>query len=210
MEHNSEAAISAHVPVSEADDACVESTVAPETRARAERVIERVGYRITGYVLTHPARQAKAIVDYPTQVRWFPTFDDFQRMMAWQETLEPGIPPEGYTDDAAALKAETPLHLDARPSIAVPVTVAVHGSAEQAIEALARELGCVHNTMIPSNTGWFVPGKPTAYMSAYDAITALVDNLKCGGTVYTPERAPRVQQLSTPAAESESVQGGLF
>ncbi|MBR8189129.1 hypothetical protein [Burkholderia vietnamiensis] len=193
----------------------IESTIAPETRLRAARVVERVGFKVTGLVLTHPSRQAKAIVDYPAQVRWFPTGDDFKRMMNWQATLEPGQPPAGYADEHdGPPAAKPPLQLDVRPSIAIPATVMTHDSAQQVIEALARELGCVHNTMVASNSGWFVPGRPTAYVSPYDAIKALVDNLKQGGTVYmAPRESARPTRVERPVIDSdkgESPQGGLF
>ncbi|KWN06415.1 hypothetical protein WT83_27425 [Burkholderia territorii] len=170
---------------------------------------------MTGLVLTHPTRQEKAIVDYPAQVRWFPSGDDFRRMMNWQATIEPGHPPPGYDDEHDGTPAtKPPLQLEVRPSIAIPATVVTHGSAQQAIEALARELGCVHNTMVASNSGWFVPGRPTAYVSPYDAIKALVDNLKQGGTVYIAPREPtRPARVERPVMESdkgESPQGGLF
>ncbi|KVV40901.1 hypothetical protein WT27_13325 [Burkholderia territorii] len=170
---------------------------------------------MTGLVLTHPTRQEKAIVDYPAQIRWFPTGDDFQRMMTWQPTLEPGHPPAGYADEHDGPTETKPaLQLEVRPSLAIPATVVTHDSVQQAIEALARELGCVHNTMVASNSGWFVPGRSTAYVSPYDAIKALVDNLKQGGTIYTAPREPtrpaRVERPVMDSDKGESRQGGLF
>lgn len=68
--------------------------------------------------------------------------------------------------------------------------------------------------MVASNSGWFVPGRPTAYVSPYDAIKALVDNLKQGGTVYmAPRESARRTRVERPVIDSdkgESPQGGLF
>jgi hypothetical protein len=189
------------------------------TNARAARVEERCYHVVTGYVLTHRALAKKAIVDMGA-VRWFPNIDEYTRMMTGRDIVPgPGVPPpEWGVDDLIA----------ATPPVAVPVPAAVLPAPpvltappsarllETTEEALG-ELGCVLNEDIPHNAGWFVPGKPTACSSAYDAIRGLVASLKSGGTVYegkpaitTIDGALHASEAVARAEEKASSQGDLF
>lgn len=176
------------------------------SHARAARIIERCGYEITGYVLTHKGGTRKAIVD-SAEVRWFPDASDFTRLMTWKEPVGSGTPPEAAIGDAL-LTGVAPA---AAPAPPVPVRGAVLATApsmplvdtvEEALGVLAAELGCVRNDVVPHNAGWFVPGQPTAFASALDAIKALVLNLKAGGTLYVPQVPKKEQARAEPEETS--------
>lgn len=168
--------------------------VTRQTHERAARIIERCGYEITGYTLSHKSGARKAAVD-GSSVRWFPNEADFTRMMQWKEPIGPGTPPLEATGDAllapdsheAMASAKLQAVAPARPILAAPPSMRLIDSAEDALGALAMDLGCVWNDSVPHNSGWFVPGKPTAHASALDAIKALFVSLKSGGTVYMPK-----------------------
>jgi hypothetical protein len=70
--------------------------------------------------------------------------------------------------------------------LTAPPSARLLESTEEALGALAADLGCVRNDDIAHNAGWFVPGHAKAYASAFDAIQGLVASLKAGGTVYVP------------------------
>jgi hypothetical protein len=186
------------------------------TETKAAAIIERCKYELTGYVLTCPTRQTKAIVDLAS-TRWFPDPADFARVMVWKDPKGPGTPEEGFELEAAAVPV--PLVAPAaasRPVLTAPPSAKLLESTEAALGALARELGCAFNDDIPHNAGWFVPGKPTAHASAYDAIRGLFASLEAGGTVYrAPAAAVEVPQLEAPAPKAdepqlELAQGALF
>ena len=177
--------------------------VTPLSHARAARIIERCGYQITGYTLEHKGGTRKAIVDGGA-VRWFPAASDFARLMTWQEPIGPGTPPEAAIGDPlltvdipAATPSTAPLSPGERPVLAAAPSMPLVETAEAALGVLAAELGCVHNDTVPHNAGWFVPGQPTAFASALDAIKALFVNLKAGGTLYVPP-PPKEQMRATP------------
>jgi hypothetical protein len=159
------------------------------TNTKAARVEERCSYVVTGYVLTHPELAKKAVVDMAA-VRWFPNVDEFMLMMTGRKlTPGPGTPPLGWSADELLSAAPAPAAMPTAPAAARPVltahpSVRLLESTEAALGVLAHELGCVYDVSIPHNAGWFVPGKPTACSSAYDAIRGLVESLKAGGTVY--------------------------
>lgn len=170
------------------------------TAARAARVEERCNYVVTGHVLTHRALSKKAVVDMGT-ARWFPNADEFLQMMAGRKfTPGPGVPPPEWGVDelldvpapsvaiAAAPSAPT------RPVLTAPPSARLLESTEAALGELARELGCAFNEDIPHNAGWFVPGKPKAYASAYDAIRALFASLEAGGSVYRAQPAAAIAE----------------
>lgn len=189
--------------------------VTQQTRDRAARVAERCFYQITGFVMAHRALPQKAIVEGKS-VRWFPNLPEFVSMMAGKESLGPGTPPAAYGEDeptvpnsAHVLPAPVATAIESRPVLTAPPTQRLIENAEDALGELARELGCIRNDSIPHNAGWFVPGKPTAYASAFDAIQGLVSSLKNGGTVYggKPRRADAIV-ASEP--ENSPLQGGLF
>lgn len=165
-----------------------------ETNERAARVEERCSHRVVGYVMEHPTLDKRAIVA-DGAVRCFPNDDEFQRMMGWKKySGGPGVPHEGWPADEMPQPEVPKVALSApaapsRPVLTAPPTAALLESTEEALGALARELGCHWNADIAHNAGWFVPGKPKAYASAYDAIQGLVESLKVGGTVYTPPPA---------------------
>lgn len=150
---------------------------------RAARVAERCSFRVVGYVMEHTALPKRAVV-VDDAVRWFPNEIDFEKMMGWQKhSAGPGIPAEGWPVDE--MPALAPIQVAAaaptapkRPILTAPPTAKLVESAEEAVAQLAKALGCHWNDMIPHNAGWFVPGKPTAYASAYDAIAGLVERLR--------------------------------
>lgn len=181
------------------------------SHARAARIIERCGYEITGYTLTHKGGTRKAIVDGAV-VRWFPDASDFARLMAWQEPIGSGAPPEAAVGDPL-LTIDTPAPTPApapsapvgRPVLAAGPSVPLVATVEAALGMLAAELGCVHNDTVPHNAGWFVPGQPTAFASALDAIKALFVNLKAGGTLYVSQ-LPRKEPMSAEPEETPAKQ----
>lgn len=194
---------------------------------KAARVIERCNFEVTGLVLTHRALPKKSIVD-AGHVRWFPNMPDFMSMMTGRkDTVGPGVPPpEAIGDEVLAqpvepasappIQSAVPSSAPARPVLTAPPSARLLESTEEALGALAAELGCVRNDLIPHNAGWFVPGTPTAYASAYDAVKGLVESLKNGGTVYkttadtSGAEAGKGRQKAVPEPAGESVQGGLF
>ena len=168
--------------------------------ARAARIIERCGYEITGYTLTHKGGTRKAIVDGAV-VRWFPDASDFDRLMTWQKPIGSGTPPEAATGDPlltvdipAATPAPAPPAPVGRPVLSAAPSMPLVETVEEALGLLAADLGCVRNDTVPHNAGWFVPGQPTAFASALDAIKALFVNLKAGGTLYVPP-PPRTEEI---------------
>lgn len=202
--------------------------VIPLTKAKAARVEERNSYVVTGYVLTHQALAKKAIVDMAA-VRWFPNVDEFMLMMTGRKlTPGPGTPPPGWSADELLSAAPAPIaapaavSTSARPVLTAPPSARLLESPEAALGVLAHELGCVYDVSIPHNAGWFVPGKPTACSSAYDAIRGLVASLKSGGTVYErkgassatadePKSPEQLADIKQPAAKPQDCpQGALF
>jgi hypothetical protein len=196
--------------------------VIPLTKAKAARVEERCSHRVVGYVMQHPALAKRAIVVDGT-VRWFPNDEDFRNMMGWKKhSSGPGAPHEGWPLDEspAPALAVVPAHVAAAPSrpvLTAPPSARLLETTEAALGALARDLGCAFNVDIPHNAGWFVPGKPTAYASAYDAIRGLFASLDAGGTVYRPQPAEAASEppmVAAPPRKSEPnlevMQGALF
>lgn len=198
--------------------------ITPLTNATAARVEERCSHMVVGYVLQHRSLAKRSVV-VDGAVRWFPTDDEFRRMMGWQKYMAgPGVPQEGWPveDDPAPAPAATPVAapvLPARPVLTAPPSARLLDNVEEALSVLAGELGCVFNDMVPHNAGWFVPGKSMAYASAYDAIRSLVANLKSGGTVWdgksvaaaseAESHETRTQELATDQPQ-ETPQGALF
>jgi len=188
--------------------------VTQTTHNRAARVIERCGYHVTGYVLTDKWGMRKAIVE-EGDVRWLPNVSDFTRVMKWQDVKGPNTPPdEAIGDDLltgtpqavtappVALAAPAP----SRPVLTAPPSARLLESTEEALGALARELGCAWNDVIPHNAGWFVPGKPTAYASALDAIKGLFASLSNGGTVYTPKQDVKIEGETVNVLDVEAIE----
>lgn len=211
-----------HAPVLSLD--CLDDA----TRVRAERAMFPGGYRISGVVLTHPVSQRLIIADR-TGYRGLGT-DDMQRIMAWEMPQEPAA---RSTDDESHVEpVAVPARTDApdlrpaapvRPLLATAPTRAMLDSVEGALAELARECGCIFNEDIAHNAGWFVPGKPTAFASPYDAIRAIVDRSPAAGPVGRAAAAPRkaratavkadamLADAATPACTAEEqAQGGLF
>lgn len=196
-------------------------SVMPLTNAKAARIEERCNYVVTGLVLTHRALQKRAIVDKES-IRWYPNDDEYSLMMAGRKlTPGPGVPPpEAIGDDLLAAPVEvTPIVLAApaassRPVLTAPPSAKLLETTEAALGELARELGCVFNDDVPHNAGWFVPGKPKACASAYDAIRGLFASLEAGGTVYRPSAVPpAAEPVSAPKKAKplfEAPQGALF
>lgn len=135
--------------------------IATPTNLKARSIVERAGYNITGYVFTHRSRAAKCILDMQT-ARWI-TADDLARVMQWKRPVEKAIVPDGF---------EPP-----------PEDVS---EAEHAMGQLAMTMGIGYNSLIPHNTGWFVPNSQDAFPSAGDAIIALFEYIHAGGKVYRP------------------------
>lgn len=197
--------------------------VMPLTDAKAARVEERCNYVVTGYVLTHRMLQKRAIVDMES-IRWYPNDDEYSLMMAGRKlTPGPGVPPpEAIGDDLLAAQRELPpapaivlsAPTSARPTLTAPPSAKLLETTETALGELARELGCVFNEDVPHNAGWFVPGKPKAHASAYDAIRGLFASLEAGGTVYRPSAQSVEVEVAAPKPKveplQEAPQGALF
>ncbi|KVO15121.1 hypothetical protein [Burkholderia ubonensis] len=161
--------------------------VSTVVRERAQRLFHPGGYEITGYVLTQKISSWKAVIDV-TGTRSM-SAADLERLMRWEEPTGSGGPPERDADDgpppvplSPATTAVPKCALSHEPSHAVPKDIA------DALGVLAKRLGCCYNDSIPHNAGWFVPGKPIAYVSALDAIEALFESLRRGGTTYEPAK----------------------
>lgn len=198
--------------------------ITPLTNAVAARVEDRCSHVVVGYVLQHRSLAKRSVV-VDGEVRWFPNDDEFQRMMGWQRYMAgPGVPHEGWPveDYPAPAPAAAPVAapvLPARPVLTAPPSARLIENVEEALRALASELGCAFNDIVPHNAGWFVPGKSTAYASAYDAIRGLVESLKSGGTVWNgnsvataseaESRETRTQELAAEQPQ-ETPQGALF
>ncbi|MDR6381771.1 hypothetical protein [Paraburkholderia caribensis] len=198
-------------------------TIARHTVARAERVMERCSYIVTGYVMQHRLLQQYAVIE-SGRVRWYPNDDEFQLMMTGRKlTPGPGVPPpEAIGDDLLAAPLEIPAApaivlsapTAARPTLTAPPSAKLLETTEAALGELARELGCVFNEDIPHNAGWFVPGKARAHASAYDAIRGLFASLEAGGTVYRAPVPSTEVQVAAPKPKAEpqmeAPQGALF
>ncbi|RKP44657.1 hypothetical protein [Pararobbsia silviterrae] len=188
------------------------------TRERAARIEERNFYVVTGYVMTHHALAKKAVVDMGS-VRWYPNFDEFSQMMLGRKITEgPGTPPPGWTADELGVSAPVPVIVPqkapappSRPILTAAPSARLLESTEAALGELAREVGCVFNEMIPHNSGWFVPGQPTAYASAYDAIRARFARLEQGREPVSTARESRPDvPAATSTVEPAIDQGALF
>ncbi|CAB3754483.1 hypothetical protein [Paraburkholderia humisilvae] len=187
--------------------------VSDDAIARALRAMERVDFQVTGYVLSHRINPRKVIIDSgtSTQERWI-SDEDFARFVAWKEPEGDGTPPAGF-EGSAPPRDGTRLSLDVaspRPVLTIATQRPAAGSVEEAIGGLATELGCRFNAEIAHNSGWFVPGKPVAYANPVDAVFALFNMLRAGGTVHTPtpDRSKPPGQESatsqvTPAARTQ-------
>lgn len=199
--------------------------VSEQTFARAARVAERCNFSICGFVMQHRGGLDNRAVVLGEAVRWFPNDSDFTNMMGWRKhSAGPGIPAEGWPVDDMP-QAEVPNMAPVatkpiRPILTAPPSAKLVESAEEAAAMLAKKLGCVWNDMIPHNTGWFVPGKATAYASAFDAVQGLVERLRgkpdalavvddMASTMAreSPEPAPRTPK---PAKEVDTRQEALF
>ena len=156
--------------------------VSEETFARAARVAERCNFSICGFVMQHRDGLDKRAIVQGECVRWFPNESDFTAMMGWRKhSAGPGVPADGWPADEIPQQEAPALAKPAaaaRPILTAPPTAKLVESAEDAVAQLAKKLGCHWNDLIPHNAGWFVPGKPTAYASAFDAIQGLVERLR--------------------------------
>jgi hypothetical protein len=137
----------------------------------AQRAITRAGYELTGYVLTHRSRGAKCLIDGKTAV-WLPP-DQHAQLLAWKRPRQTN-PPEG---------SEIP-----------PREVS---EAERAMQELAMRLGLPFNSMVPKNSGWFVPGIHKAFEHPEDAIEAFVELIYTApdATVYRPGKPGRASGI---------------
>jgi hypothetical protein len=190
--------IPALADVPQASAGLPQHAVTPAVAERAARMFNPGGYEITGYVLTQKISSWKAIVDV-TGVRWM-SLADLEGLMAWKEPTGDGAPPASQdVSEEPMVAATTSATNVSEPPVLPPVRRAAltrqasHeplSEADEAMEVLARRLGCVFNDTIEHNAGWFVPGNPVSYASPLDAIEALVAHLKDGGTTYHPRSEP--------------------
>jgi hypothetical protein len=199
------------------------TSITEATEQCAARVVERCSHMVVGFVTQHHSLAKRAIV-VGAEVRWFPNDEEFQSMMGWKKYPDgPGVSHEGWPPDESPAPAPvaSPPRMPtapARPILTAPPSARLLESTEAALSVLAHELGCVYDVSIPHNAGWFVPGKPTACASAYDAIRGLVASLQAGGTVYRPvagnedTTTPTVPAaaLKRSIAADEIAQGALF
>jgi hypothetical protein len=134
----------------------------------AQRAITRAGYELTGYVLTHRTRGAKCIADGKTAV-WLPA-EQHAQLLKWKRPKQEA-PPE-WCDQAP------PDEVD---------------EGERTLQRTANRLGIPFNSMIPHNTGWFVPGIADAFPTAGEAIEALFELIYTSpdATVYRPGKRGR-------------------
>ncbi|WP_420213540.1 hypothetical protein ACN8ZM_40755 (plasmid) [Burkholderia aenigmatica] len=196
----------------EEDLALPQHAVSSKVRERTKRLFHPGGYEITGYVLTQKTSSWKVVID-GTGTRSMSSAD-LERLMRWEEPIGSGAPPEAGANDGPppvvlshATTAVPKCALSVEPSHAVPTDIA------DALGILARRLGCCFNDSIPHNAGWFVPGKPIAYVSAIDAIEALFKNLSSGGTIYEPtkrDEPARVGRAPVNSPECDLSQPALF
>ncbi|KVD92941.1 hypothetical protein WS63_07860 [Burkholderia stagnalis] len=195
------------------DLALPQHAVSSEVRERMQRLLHPGGYEITGYVLTQKISSWKAVVDV-TGTRWMSSAD-LERLMRWKEPTGSGVPPGVGSDDESSPVPLPPLAsmpvpkraLSVEPSHSMPNDIA------DAFGILAKRLGCCYNDSIPHNAGWFVPGKPIAYVSALDAIEALFESLRSGGTIYEPTKRAepaRVSLAPVMSPECDLPQQALF
>ncbi|MBN3744823.1 hypothetical protein G3N96_05150 [Burkholderia sp. Se-20373] len=194
------------------DLALPQHAVSSKVRERTKRLFHPGGYEITGYVLTQMTSSWKVVMD-ETGTRSMSSAD-LERLMRWEEPAGSGGPLEDGANDgpppavlSSAIAAVSKCALSVEPSHAMPIDIA------DALGILARRLGCCFNDSIPHNAGWFVPGKPIAYVSAIDAIEALFKNLSNGGTIYEPTKRDdpaRVGRAPVNSPERDLSQPALF
>ena len=179
-------------------DMLPQASVSADTLALAGRIITRGGFEITGYVLTNRVSHRKAIADV-CGVRWMSP-EDMLRVMNWEATVDSGAPPAGWDGGEDIPVAVAPPRQPGakRPTLSSAPAHGMHEDVAEALCALAADLGCHYNDLIPHNAGWFVPGKPTAFVSPYDAIKGLVAHLQ-----------KRVD-ATVVAGPSQSAQNSLF
>jgi hypothetical protein len=196
------------------DQALPQHAVSSEVRERTQRLFHPGGYEITGYVLTQKISSWKAVVDV-TGTRWMSPAD-LERLMKWKEPTGSGGPPGEDSDDESS-QAQVPLSLASAPvpkrALSVEPSHPVPNDIADALGILAKRLGCCYNDEIPHNAGWFVPGKPIAYVSALDAIEALFESLSSGGTIYEPTKRAepaRVGRASAMSPDCDLTQQALF
>jgi hypothetical protein len=137
-------------------------------RDLAHRANERARYTVTGYVLTEPTRGSKCVID-GRGAAWLPA-DEAKKLLQWKRPKQ-DAPPEW---------------VDAAPPDDVD-------DGERALQVMANRLGIPFNSLIPHNTGFFVPGIPNAYASAGEAIEALFERIYTApdATVYRPGKPGR-------------------
>jgi hypothetical protein len=134
----------------------------------ARRAATRAGYEVTGFVLTQKTRGSKCIVD-GRDAAWMPG-EQAKELLKWKRPKQEAAPewvdcaPPGDVDDG-----------------------------ERALQRMANQLGIPFNSMIPHNTGFFVPGIADAFPTAGAAIEALFELIYTSpdATVYRPGKRGR-------------------
>jgi hypothetical protein len=147
----------------------------------ARRAATRAGYEVTGFVLTQKTRGDKCIVD-GTDAAWI-AGEQAKELLKWKR---PKQKPAPWVD-------ETP-----------PET---EDEGERALRVLANRLGIPFNSIIPHNSGFFVPGIPNAYASAGEAIEALFERIYTApdATVYRPGKPGRAAGTMPPVVITGTV-----
>ncbi|MGF6440357.1 hypothetical protein [Paraburkholderia youngii] len=147
----------------------------PHIVARAERMVERIHYEVTGLVLADKTRRRMAVVDLAhPEPRWFPETAAFVKMMAGGPGDDVSVPPPEAKGD--------PL-LDPI-SARAPATVsdAAHSATakQDPLERLALKLGCFPVSHDDGSTTWGLPGHTTDYANPGVAIERLFSLTKEG------------------------------
>lgn len=140
----------------------------PETVARAERMVERCHYEVTGLVLADKTRSRMGVVDLACpEPRWFPESTAFVKMMAGGPGDDVSVPPAEAKGD--------PL-LDPAATDAVTAAAPVSEASDQKLDPLAKlatELGCFPVNNPDGSTTWGLPGHTTDYANPAVAIKRL-------------------------------------
>lgn len=158
-------------------------------------------FYVSGFVVTQPVSKRKGIIDVAGE-RWLSPAD-MERIVQWKDPVESGEAPSDLSDERGKpASAAAALPRVVERTKAALITPASHAGSDltrdEVLVALARDIGCVYNDAIAHNTGWFVPGVPTAFESPTDAIGALVGILRKEARVHQAACAKATPHQRTP------------
>ena len=140
----------------------------PNTVARAERMVERCHYEVTGLVLADKTRRRMGVVDLAcAEPRWFQETAAFVKMMAGGPGDDVSVPPPEAKGDTL---------LDSAATALITAAGAAIEDSEQKLDPLAKlatELGCFPVKNPDGSTTWGLPGHTTDYPNPAVAIKRL-------------------------------------